>query len=141
MGWWQLPRSTTEMMGDEPADAAAGMLEPIPRRTPLPTLDELLDAIEAGLAIDGVTSESLDARHVEARPFTRTVGAPGPQLVELLRPGLLSIAETYRERFERLPTVREVLAAISFVLCPQPTTYVREPDVAELEYDLALAPA
>lgn len=127
MGWWNLPGSKDEVMGDEPADAAVAALEPIGARDPRPTLDELLDALEAVLrTLDPsvMTGHLGDAHLIADTP--RTPGVAAGELVEALRPGVLQIAGTYRRSLQRPPSLRELLAAISFELGAAPRDYLRD---------------
>jgi hypothetical protein len=139
MGWWKLPGSSDEVMGDEAADAAVELLAPLTERTPLPLLDELLDALEAALELE---PSALTARPAAIRitvgAMPRQRSAPARELVDSLLPGLRGLGETYQENFKRPPTVRECLEAISFVLCSQPQHYVRELEVTELDEELTL---
>lgn len=140
MGWWNLTGSKNEVMGDEAADAAAAMFGPVGARTSKPTIDELLDALEAAVRLAGpeVVSGELGDRHIEVPGFKRAPGRPPEDLVALLGAGLEMVASAYRDRFSRSPTLREVLAAITFELAISPSDYVSGFD-GELSDDLAVA--
>lgn len=140
MSWWNLTGSNHELMGDEAADAAAAMFRPVGERMPKPTMDELLDALEAVVRLAGpeVVTGDLGDRHIEVPGVRRAPGRPPEDLVAVLGPGLEMIAEAYRDRFSRSPTLREVLAAITFELAISPSDYVSGFD-GKLADDLAVA--
>ncbi|KYF87852.1 hypothetical protein [Sorangium sp. So ce394] len=140
MGWWHLPGSEDELIGDPSADAAADLLAPLETCDPRPTLDELLDALEAALRLDPpIVSDALGDRAIVATERPRTRGAARTELVELLRPGAEGIAETYRSRFQRLPSLREMLASILFVLRSEPNAFLRDHAGDKLEGELKVA--
>lgn len=123
-----MPGSQDEVIGDAPADAAASMLARVGQRSPKPTVNELLDALEAELRIAGpyVVMGKLGTQHVTSRDIVRTPAKPPADLVSLLGPGLVGIAETYRSRFDRPPSLREMLAALTFELRANPRDYVSD---------------
>ncbi|NVB83964.1 MAG: hypothetical protein HOV81_36650 [Kofleriaceae bacterium] len=128
MGWWNLPGSEDEVMGDEPADAAVSMLRPVAERRPKPTANELLDALEAALRIagPGVVNGELEEQHITSLEVMRVPGRAPDDVVAILGPGLAGIAGTYRDRFSRPPSLREMLAAITFELRSNPREYLSD---------------
>jgi hypothetical protein len=120
MWWWPTDDAEGEITGDMPADAAADLLAPMKAREPKPSLDELLDALEAALAAAAprpYTGE-LGTRHLGSTKLPRTPGPANPELVELLAKGIAWIAEPYQTDFQRLPTIAEYVYTVAFALRP-----------------------
>jgi hypothetical protein len=121
VSWWPIGDADDQITGDMPADAAADLLAPMRDRDPRPSLDELLDALEAALA--GVTPRpytgELGPRYLAATKLPRVRGEAKPELVEILAKGLAWIAEPYQTDFARLPTIEEVVYTVAFALTPR----------------------
>ncbi len=134
MGWWNIGNGDGAVMGDEAAEVAAEVLSQLAQRDPRPTLDELLDALEAALRESTeLVSEALGPRHL-SMATRRTPGSPSAPIVEVLRTGLIEFEDTYRVNFKRLPMLSEVLHAISFVLSSSPREYLRDAPADKLGY-------
>ena len=127
MSCWNLPGSPSEWTGDTPADEASVLLQPLARITPKKPVDGVLDALEVVLR-DGilVSDHPLGERTLYIPDRPRNRAAPTLALVEELRRGLPKLAATYRDEFQRAPTLRELVYSISFVFVSDPAEYTSD---------------
>src|SRR5678815_1687626 len=126
MSWWTTRDRPDDLTGDMPADAAADLLAPMRALDPKPSLDELLDALEAALvaASPRPYTGELGDRHLAASKVPRNPGPAKPELVALLAARIGEIAEPYRIDYQRLPRLEEYVYTIAFAMGPE---YIRDP--------------
>ena len=140
MSWWNLPGSDTEWMGDSSADAVSLALAWLKTLAPKPTLDQVLDAFEVVLGDRALVSgDALGERTLQIENRPRERGSAPTALVELVRDGMPKVVASYRKKWERAPTLRELIYSIGFVLLASPEVYTSDA-TGELG-DLLIGPA
>lgn len=150
MGWWSID-DTEDLMGDGPADEIGVLLDDLAHErsaegAPKPTLAELLRAIAEVLRSDGPEiiedASQLQLSRLKGIVAQSAKGDVTGSLDEFADPVLAGALHSAFERVgreyktlpePRLPRLRELLAAVSFVLRPHPDRYLSDASGFELK--------
>jgi hypothetical protein len=140
MSWWETVDGST--IGDQPADVLGQALKDLAnaheaRGKPKPTLAEVLAATASLVRTEGAEFLTVgEPRDIVALTATLD-GEPGKlsvapdqanddEIQRVLRKAFREIARTYQERWDRNPTLRELLAVMAFVLRAEPDAFLAE---------------
>lgn len=137
MSWWD---DDNDILGDEPADRIKGAWRTLiarrrARGATAPTLGEALQAFVDAMR-EAVPESHFDRvevvfgdGHRLSYPGVKIGEAGADDLRELLLPALGKIVLAYRNRFDRPPSVSELVKTLDFIVTVDPSAYFA--DVAE----------
>ncbi len=133
MSWWPLPDDEDNVTGDGPADAVDGALLNLAesrkgKQEQLPTLEELLRAIELALSQQSAKVQDAPAAlHISTRLGVNAAPDAPEDLIHAIKEAITGIAASFERDLSRLPRLVEVLYTFTFALGGEPETMLRQP--------------